>query len=665
MFLKVAVNYPVKNDGLTYKASDDFVPVVGDIVVVPLGRRKELGCVTELNCSEPEEFKAKAIISLKDEYPRVDENNLKLYQWMASYYHYGLGQLIVDCLPASKKRPKPLVINKGEGQEIDFKATAKQSEIISKILNHQNKFSKHLIHGVTGSGKTHIYLELIKKTLLDKKSVLYLLPEINLTPQFLKTFTSYVDVPVFTFHSELSGSQKFLIWKDAAEAEEPRLYIGVRSSVFLPVKNLGLIIVDEEHDNSFKQEDRCTYNARDVAMKKAQIAGCPVVLGSATPAIEIWQHFNSGLPNTFYYPLEERVTNASLPEIVLVDTKTEKKTSQFQESVWPMHEKTIAQLKEAIEKKEQALVFINRLGFANYVQCRSCGHQFTCKNCSTTLRFFKAKNILSCQHCEYHEPFPQGCPKCGNLTLLQKGFGTERVLEELQKQLPEARIERFDRDEIKTFKDLQIKLDNFHSGEIDILVGTQMLSKGHNFKRVKKVIILGVDNQLNLPDFRATEKVWQTIVQVAGRAGRYSHDGKVFVQTANPDSNLFEIIKSHSFDGFYKSEMQMRKLCECPPFFKLSTLYFSSKDQDKLASYIHSTVTPLLHSLREKHFNGIHILGPRPSLVEKRANQYSWTVLLKSNDINQLHNMLNSFSLNLNVISGVSVKTDVDPQHIS
>jgi primosomal protein N' (replication factor Y) (superfamily II helicase) len=662
MYCRVAVNFPIKGEGLTYEVPDLLGLTVGDIVDVPLGRRTEVGCVLELIQDFRSDFKTKPVIKLRDDYPRLDSKSLELFQWSANYYHYSLGKHIVDCLPITKKKPRPIVPIKGAGLPHEITATKDQENIISSISKLGQSFSKHLIHGVTGSGKTIIFLELIKEVIERGFSALYLLPEINLTPQFVETFSQYLKCDVYTFHSEITDSQKYNIWRHASEDKTPCLYLGVRSAVYLPINNLGIVIVDEEHDNSFKQDDRCTYNARDVSIKKAQINNCPVVLGSATPAMEIFHHFKSDAKNTFYWPLEKRVTNASLPEIILLDTKIKSDESQ---NIWPIHTDALKVLKDGLEKNEQSLVFINRLGFANYVQCRSCGHQFQCKNCSITLRYFKQKNQLSCQHCEYHEPMPQGCPQCGSLTLLQKGFGTEKVQEVLRRELPNARIDRFDRDEIKTFKELQKKLSDFHSGEIDILVGTQMLSKGHNFKRVKKVIILGVDNQLNLPDFRATEKIYQTIVQVAGRAGRYSHDGKVYVQTANPEASLFQIICNQSFNGFYESEMNMRQLCECPPFYKIIAIYFSSKDQSKLIGFMTNQVEKVLKGLQKQHFTQVQVLGPRPALLEKRANQFTWTLLLKAKDINQLHNLINSFEINLPIISGVSLKIDVDPQHIS
>lgn len=665
MYIRVAVNYPLQNPGLTYKAPEGIKLSVGQMVDVPLGKRKELGCVLELDVTPPEDVKLKEIHSIREDYPILRERDLKLYSWMAGYYHYGLGQLIVDCLPVAKKRPRPLKKTIGEGSPNEHSLTEQQIKIVSQIEAQKDEFSKHLIHGVTGSGKTLIFLELIKSTLAKGKSALYLLPEINLTPQFIKTFIKHVGVPVYAFHSEVTASEKYLIWKEAAEEPGPKLFIGVRSAVFLPVNNLGLVIVDEEHDSSFKQDDRCAYNARDVAVKKAQIENCSIVLGSATPSVETWSHYRSSAPKTFYYSLKERVGDAAMPEIVLVNTREESRELKSSPvSTWPLHRETIDALSSALKRGEQALVFINRLGFANYVQCRSCGHQFHCKNCTSTLRYFKAKNILSCQHCEYYEKFPEGCPKCGNITLLQKGFGTEKVQEELARLMPERKIERFDRDEIKTFTALQDKLERFHAGEIDILVGTQMLSKGHNFRKVKCVVILGVDNQLSLPDFRANERIWQTVMQVAGRAGRYSKDGKVLIQTATPESPLFDIIKKHSFDDFYQDELRVRTLCECPPAFKLIALYFTGKDQDKLTSHLLNQVEPTLRGICQQHFDKVHILGPRPALVEKRANQFSWTVLLKSQDINQLHNLLSSFKMNWNGISGISLKVDVDPQQL-
>lgn len=663
MFCRVAVNYPVLNQGLTYQVPATMTLNVGDMVNVPLGKREVLGCVLELDVPPPEGFAAKDVASRREDYPPLRPQDVKLFLWMSEYYHYGIGQLIADCLPATKKKPRPLKLTMGEGIPFEHKASPDQANVIEKIRATLGTFAKHLVHGVTGSGKTLVFLEVIQDALSKNKSVLYLLPEINLTPQFIGTFQKHISVPVFAFHSEVTASEKYLIWKESL-SDTPALFIGVRSAVFLPIENLGLIVIDEEHDGSFKQDDRCPYNARDVATKKAQLANCPIVLGSATPAMETWFNYTRS-PEANYHPLPHRVGGASLPKIRLVDTRQKAVKTEFSEDTWPLVPQTIEALKGAVEREEQALVFINRLGFANYLQCRACGHQFHCPNCSVTLRYFKQKNLLSCQHCDYAEPMPNSCPKCLCLTLQHKGFGTERVEGGLKKLMPKAHIERFDRDEVKTFTALKDKLDRFHGGEIDLMVGTQMLSKGHNFRRVKKVVILGIDNQLNYPDFRASERVWQTVVQVAGRAGRYSDEGEVFIQTGNPESPLFDVITNQSLDDFYRMELPLREMCACPPFNRLVAFHFHGRFQDKLIQHMVKDVGPLIQGMVEKHFPAVQVLGPRPATVEKKANQFGWTLLLKSKDVNQLHNCVRSFRLNWSAIHGISLKVDVDPQHLA
>lgn len=653
--VRVAVNFPHKNEGFHYFSDEQLC--VGQLVEVPLGKRSESGCVISINESldqlsiEPEKIK-----KIQNILPAVlNPTELALYEWIAQYYHYPLGQIIFDSLPHFMKRPKPLELTLGEGKEFEFSPNDDQSNAINSIIPVKH-FDRYLIHGVTGSGKTLIYLKLIQEKMKEGKSVLFLLPEINLTPQFISTFSRYLDAPVISYHSELSDSQKFQIFEKARNNTEPMLILGVRSSVFIPLKNLGLIIIDEEHDTSFKQDDRCPYNARDVASKKAQIENVPIVLGSATPSLETYHHFHHYKPKNIF-ELRNRAGGAYLPNIELLDAR-EKNTST--DNIWPFTPRAIDVIKEAVERDEQVLVFVNRLGFASYIQCRSCGEQFNCPNCSVTLRYFKRKNELQCQHCDYKEPMPESCSNCGCMTLIQKGFGTEKLSSVLGEIFPHKIIERFDRDEIKTFTQLQKRLDDFHQGKIDILVGTQMLSKGHNFEKVKLVLILGIDNQLNFPDFRSTERVYQTLTQVAGRAGRYSQDGKVMIQTLGPENPLFETVKTHSFDGFYQSELEIRKICQCPPFQKVALIHFTSRFQDRVTKHVSKQADIIRHMIIH-HFSAVMILGPRQAMIEKKMNQFSWSILLKTNDANQLHNLLRSFELNYQQENSVSYKIDVDP----
>jgi primosomal protein N' (replication factor Y) len=661
---RIAVNYPLKNKGLLYFYEGELLR--GQIVEVPLGKRSESGCVISIDESQSEEYhktpqdKIKSIKCVVTDW-KLEETELQLFEWMSTYYHYSLGQLIADCLPNHLKRPRELEKTKGEGKDLEFVPNQKQKEIIGTIGTNFNRFQRFLVHGVTGSGKTVIYLDLIRKSLESGKSVLFLLPEINLTPQFIATFAKYLNVPVLSYHSELADSQKYQIWQMARTLKEPCFILGVRSSIFIPVNNLGLIIIDEEHDTSFKQDDRCPYNARDVASKKAQLLNIPLVMGSATPSIETYSAFHQGA-NSNLFEMTQRAGDAFLPAIELIDArKKEEKKSFLEDDTWPLVPASVKAIGEALKRKEQVLVFVNRLGFASYLQCRACGHQFNCPNCSVTLRYYKKKNHLACHHCDYKEPMPGECPACGCMTLSHKGFGTEKVQEVLQKLFPENTIERFDRDEIKNFKQLEERLSDFHSGKIDLMVGTQMLSKGHNFEKVKMVLILGIDNQLNFPDFRSAERVYQTLTQVAGRAGRYSQDGRVLIQTLNPENSLFQIVKRHEFHKFYKEELKIRELCDCPPFKRLAVIHFSSRFQDKLIPHVSEYVGSMMRNLIGTHFQEVVILGPRPANVEKKANQFTWSLLLKSKDISQLHNLLKTFEMNYKSLSSVSYKIDIDP----
>lgn len=658
---RIAVNYPLKNNGLLYFYEGELKR--GQVVEVPLGKRKELGCVISTDESQSKEYqdtpqdKIKSIVAPIPDI-KLDESELQLFEWMASYYHYSLGQVIFDCLPNNLKRPRPLDKSEGEGKPLEFTPNTRQQYVMEEIRKGLGQFNRYLVHGVTGSGKTAIYMDLIKKTMDEGKSVLFLLPEINLTPQFTATFANYLKGTILSYHSELADSQKYQIWQTARNTTGPVLILGVRSSVFIPLNNLGLIIIDEEHDTSFKQDDRCPYNARDVASKKAQLLKIPIVMGSATPSIESYSAFHGHTANKNLFELRDRAGNAFLPAVELIDAR-EKVDKEL--DIWPLVPRSVTAIKEAIERKEQVLVFVNRLGFANYLQCRACGHQFNCPNCSVTLRYFRRKNALACNHCDYKEPLPESCPKCACMTLSHKGFGTEKIQDVLVKIFPDKVIERFDRDEIKNFKQLEQRLDDFHEGKIDVMVGTQMLSKGHNFEKVKLVLILGIDSQLNFPDFRSNERVYQTLTQVSGRAGRYSQDGKVLIQTLNPENRLFDIVKRHDFDGFYEDEMKIREMCECPPFKRLAMIHFSSRFQEKLIPHVSESVGPMIRSLIAGHFPEVTILGPRPANIEKKSNQFTWSILLKSKDLPQLHNLLKSFEMNYKSMSSVSYKIDIDP----
>jgi primosomal protein N' (replication factor Y) len=416
--------------------------------------------------------------------------------------------------------------------------------------------------------------------------------------------------------------------------------------------------VDEEHDQSFKQDDRCTYNARDIAIKRASLLKIPVILGSATPMVETYKAF---VGTTHYFPLQKRAQEARLPDVELVDMRGRARV-ESERDLWPYSSESIFKIKKALEIGEQVLVFINRLGYASYLQCNSCGHQFSCPNCSTNLKFFKKRSELVCQTCEFKMPQPEMCPECMNIQLTPKGFGTEKAHDTLQALFPDKVVERFDRDEIKTFTKLEETLNQFHAKKIDILVGTQMLSKGHNFENVNLVIILGIDSQLNFPDFRSNERVYQTLTQVSGRAGRFGKKAAVLVHTLAPENKIFSYLKNHSFDDFYKDEIPLREMCSSPPLKKLILIYFNGKDQGQVIKES-SEQAQRLRDTADAHFTKVDILGPRPSMIEKKVNKFTWSLMIRSEDVNQLHNLVNSFEKNYRPPHTISLKIDVDPYY--
>jgi primosomal protein N' (replication factor Y) len=661
-YYQVAVDYPLIKSELTYTSEQEHV--IGSMVEVPLGRRKASGIVVAHLASAPADFdlaKIKPITNVIEPALPLSAAELQLYQWLAKYYHYSLGKLIFDCLPKFLKRPRKIEFIMGEAKIFPHKLSTDQQNIVDQLSKKLSSgFHKFFLHGVTGSGKSLVYLSLMQQVLAQGKSVQFLLPEINLTPQFVEIFKNYLNCKILSYHSGVSASEKFVIWKTLKEEVGPFLIMGVRSSVFLPIENLGLIIVDEEHDSSFKQNDRCPYNGRDTAIKKAQIHGCPVVLGSATPTVENF-YYRSQAPEN-YFQLPRRVGEGNFPKIEIIDARVQAEEGNPH---WPLMPESIKAIQESLAKEEQVLVFINKLGFAHYLQCNNCGFQFKNKECGcdNNLRFFKKRSMLSCAFCDFKKPAPNVCPECGNLNLMQKGFGTEKVEEVLSQIFPTHVIDRFDREEITTFTQLGEKLAKFHNKEIDVLVGTQMLSKGHNFERVNTVLILGIDQQMNYADFRSNERAYQLVTQVAGRAGRYDKNSKVLIQTMNPEHSLFKIIAQNELNLFYEQELPLREICACPPFARLANITISSRFQDRVIQES-LKIAEVLRSLSLKQFSSVKTLGPTPCAVEKKANQYSWSILLKTDSANDLHNLLATMENNLTMTTGVSLKVDIDPYQV-
>ncbi len=656
---QVAVNFPGKDGLLTYRIPQGENPQVGDTFRVPLGKRVTYGLILGQGLrSEKDSFVVKDLHEKLEVYPRLDEKELALFRWISSYYHYPLGKLVYDFFPKELKKKHTVKSLRGRGGEAPFSKDLFSKEI-ADVRAQFNQFHQFLLHGVTGSGKSFFLLRVIQEIMAQGKSVQYLVPEINLTPQFAQLFQDYLMADIYLFHSSISASQKLAIWNRAASDEGPALFLGVRSSLLLPIKNLGLIAIDEVHDNSFKQQDRCPYHARDVAIKKASLHNIPILMASATPTVETYVKFQTSSLDRSYIRLPHRLGDGKMPTLELLDMKAQKNNTVF-------HPTSLEVLKDVIRKGEQALIFLNKLGYSQWIQCRNCGVPVKNKSCGCdlNLRFFKRKNRLSCAHCDFSMRPPGECPECGCLDFLPLGVGTEKVFEELLEAIPEIKAARFDRDEVKTFKKLEQTLSDLHEERVNVLVGTQMLAKGHNFKKVNLVIVLGIDAMMQFPDFRANEKTYQLLTQIAGRAGRFGPNGRVLVQTLRPESKVFQFINDgeRGQEEFYSVESDLRKQLNLPPFGRIAIVYFHARSLSRLQAESHRVVGDLKQTTKD-HELKVEIHGPNPCFIEKKVDRYSWFILLRSQNPGDLHRLLSAFEAGrAKSAEGVATQIDIDPQ---
>lgn len=530
--------------------------------------------------------------------------------------------------------------------------TSEQERAFGTIADRidQGGFETFLLHGVTGSGKTEVYLRAMEQVRDAGRRSLILIPEIALTPQLIDRLNCRFPGRVGVVHSGLNSAERSAQWWNIARGHVD-VVVGARSAVFAPLPDLGLIIVDEEHDSSYKQEEGLRYNGRDVAVVRGKLTGCPVILGSATPAVESYEN---GLQGRYrILEITKRVYDRRLPEIEIVDLKAKFSRHKIdpvaaaaapppgtpqvgERAVRPLVSDRLAEaLADNYRKGRQSLIFLNRRGFANFLQCGLCGHVIRCPHCSVTLTFHMKQRRLCCHHCDFRRPIAEACPECGALTLREVGVGTEQIEQSLQRIVVGARIARLDRDTSRKRGFQEALIRSWERGDIDILVGTQMITKGHDVSGVTLVGALLADLSLNLPDFRATERTFQLLNQVAGRSGRGADPGCVIIQTYVPDHYVFQFLLNHDYKGFFKSELEFRRALNYPPFGRLVSLCVDGPK----AVDVESKAKKLAEVLREQqHTNPdyrehIEVLGPAPAPIEKLRNRYRWQLLLKSKQI--------------------------------
>ena len=719
-FARVVIPSPLTQP-LTYRIPGPLVDRTGpgSRVLIPLRKRTMTGVVWDILHENPL-FEAKDIIDVLDDAAIIDDQLIKLANWIAQYYLASLGEVLATMLPpksrrdskrtvtlkagepvsiddelcrsvlaalaqhkgklavktlhrqfpsqnidralarlegigtviiddhlAKQRRKKNIVmpqLNSEAEAEIRFTLTEEQQTALQSIAKsiEQNYFATFLLHGVTGSGKTEIYLRAIEQTQALGRRSLILIPEISLTPQLLDRVNRRYPGKVGVLHSALTGAERWAQWWQILRGNVD-VIIGARSAVFAPIPNLGLIVVDEEHDTSYKQEDGLRYNGRDVAVVRGKLLGCPVILGSATPALESYENSRQGR----YQLLEinERVEQRAMPQIETIDLRTQfaktlastnastaSQTVRVKRAERPvMTDLFIKLLRENLLAKHQTLIFLNRRGFANFVQCSLCGFLWRCPYCSVTLTLHLKQKIISCHHCDYRRPITNLCPECKNESLSAVGAGTEQIEAALRELVPDARIARLDRDTTTQRGSQEMLIRQWGKGEFDILVGTQMITKGHDVAGVTLVGALSADLSLNLPDFRAAERTFQLLSQVAGRSGRGDDPGRVIIQTYTPDHYVMQFLVSNDYKGFFNAESEFRRMLNYPPYGRLISLRLDGPKAAEVESQAQAVAAALrqLQNSTEKFRDQIEVLGPAPAPIEKLRNRIRWQLLLK------------------------------------
>ncbi len=519
-------------------------------------------------------------------------------------------------------------------------------EINSAI--ESNSYSPFLLHGVTGSGKTLVYIEAIKKAISLNKKTIMLVPEIALTTGAVASLAHIFPGQVALIHSALTPKERLAQWNKIRSGEVD-IVIGARSALFAPLDNIGLIIVDEEQDQSYKQEEGIRYGARDSALMLASILKVTTVLGSATPSVETY--FNANAGKLKLLEMKKRINTLPLPPVELMDKKKEKHQV--------ISNKLLAAIEATLKEGNQILLLLNRRGFSNFIVCGDCGHFFKCLNCSVTLTKHRGSGVLKCHYCDESIPVPKTCPECQGTDLKDPGIGTEKLEHEINRLFPLARVGRMDSDSTKKKGSAKKIIEAVEAFEIDILIGTQMVSKGHNFPNMALVGVLDADSSLNIPDFRSCERTFQLITQSAGRGGRHDVEATVIVQTLNPDNFSLQSSAKHDYKGFYEQEIKSREETNYPPYSKLCIIRLSGTKEEVVIN----TAKKLKDLSKTLDTKGVTILGPASSPMAKLRGKYRWQFLLKSADVKLLHKTVWQIRerFKKNSPRDVSLTIDMDP----
>ena len=550
--------------------------------------------------------------------------------------------------------------NKNIKQTNKLKFTEEQEEAYTKVSNaiEKQEYKKYLLYGVTGSGKTEIYLQLIEKVINEGKSAIMLVPEISLTPQMINRFIERFGKDIIAvLHSKLSVGERYDSW-ERIENGEARIVIGARSAIFAPVCNLGIIIIDEEHDSSYKSEMAPRYNAKEVATQIAKYNNIPLLLGSATP--DIVTFYKAQNEDIELLKLSKRANNSSLPNVQVVDLKQELANgNRTMISV-----KLYKLIQENLKNKKQTILFLNRRGFSTFVMCRDCGYVAKCKNCNISLTYHKKEEKLKCHYCGYEEEIHKICPECGSKKIKYFGTGTQKLELEINKIFPTASTIRMDIDTVTKKNSHEEILEKFNKDKIDILIGTQMIVKGHHFPNVTLVGVVSADGSLNIDDYRASERTFDILVQVAGRAGRENLQGNVIIQTYNPDNYSIQYAKKQNYDEFYNVEIKLRNQLRYPPFCDIIMFGISGETEE----IVSKTAEKLYRNLKEqieKEPIIANVLKPLPAPIDKIKNRYRWRIIIKAKVNDKLIDIINECLYSKEILkNNARIIADINPTNM-
>ena len=611
-FVRVALDVPLE-ESFDFVSPPGLEIARGALVIVPFGRSRKVGVVVgHSDRSDIPRERLREVESSIDDVAPFTETELELFEFCASYYQRALGEVIAASLPPRlrqvSRRRLPAIPPAAAAPRFTTPVTPtpEQRAAIAAVLEGRDRFHPVLLQGVTGSGKTEVYLHLIADAIARGRQALMLVPEIGLTPQFEDHVRErFPGTTLYAAHSHLGQGERASAWL-AAQSGAAQVVLGTRLAVLMPFRDLGLVIVDEEHDASYKQQEGLRYSARDVAVRRAQRLGIPVVLGSATPSLESVANARDG--RYLLARLDARAAaGAAMPAIRTVDTRADKPQDGLSHAL-------LLAMRERLARGEQSLVFLNRRGFSPVLFCRACNWHSTCTRCSANLVLHRRDAELRCHHCGHRERVPAKCPSCGSVDLAPVGHGTQRLEESLAAALPGARIARVDRDSTARKGSLRKVLDQVRAGDIDVLVGTQMLSKGHDYPNLTLVGVLDSDSALFSADFRASERLFAQLVQVSGRAGRAERPGEVLIQTDFPQHPLYAAVARHDFDRFAADALDDRRIAGFPPFAFAALLRAESKKAGEALKFLQAAAA------EARRLGGeVEVFDPVPAPLERKA----------------------------------------------